>query len=225
MKSVATLFLALAGASVVVAQGLNSCATDCTNRVVAQGTSAPFNCGADDKKCLCGNPNFWYGIRDCASQVPCGEQEVSAVLAWGNEFCKDAGTALNTGTLAPAESTPSGSASATETGPSTVVNPISTETFTSTISSDGSAVSTVTGETTILSTDLVSTSALVTTVSESDTTFTSTTGFTTVTTEAPTETSENGPQSTSSSSALGAQITAAPVMGFLAAAGLAAALL
>ncbi|KAK4167359.1 hypothetical protein QBC43DRAFT_331625 [Cladorrhinum sp. PSN259] len=234
MKSVATLFLAVAGASVVAAQ-LNQCGIDCTNRVIAQATTDVFKCAGGDSKCLCDNANFWYGIRDCASQA-CGGQAASEAQSWGENYCKSAAATLNTGTGAatpgptPSESaSPSGSESASpsesESGaPTTIISAISTTTFISTVSESGSAVTTVSSESTVFSTDLVSTSAIVSTVSESSTTFETTVGFTTVTTEAPSQ-SNGGATSSSTSRALGAQVTAAPVIGFIAAAGLAAALL
>lgn len=56
-----------------------------------------FGCAANDAVCYCGNANFGYGIRDCASEA-CGSQEDAAqVISYGTSYCERMSFSLTDG--------------------------------------------------------------------------------------------------------------------------------
>lgn len=52
------------------------------------GLASSLGCSADDYSCLCNNPDFSYGIRDCSLQA-CGESEDEAneAIRVGVDLC------------------------------------------------------------------------------------------------------------------------------------------
>jgi hypothetical protein len=48
--------------------------------------TAQFGCGQNDVLCYCREPNFGYGVRDCANEA-CGSSEASTVIAFGTQYC------------------------------------------------------------------------------------------------------------------------------------------
>jgi hypothetical protein len=218
------------------------------------GKASEFKCKAEDIACLCKDSNFVWGIRDC-SMESCGSvDDANVAINWGNKICADAGSpagvppadgvASSTGGSGgsptktgdgAATTTGSGSGDdANETGDATA---ITTSTWTSTFTSDD-ATSTATGTTTISGVNGVPddssdapestvTSPIVSTHTGESTTFETTIGSTTIAggddAEGTQPSDNNG--ATSTSTALGAHMTAAPAFGFIAAAGIAAAFL
>lgn len=49
--------------------------------------TAQFGCGQNDVLCYCKEPNFGYGVRDCANEA-CGSSEASTVIAFGTQYCQ-----------------------------------------------------------------------------------------------------------------------------------------
>ncbi|KAK4640150.1 hypothetical protein QC763_604450 [Podospora pseudopauciseta] len=261
MKSIATFVLAFGAASVVAQnqwpEGFPECGKTCISNMQGKAGSEFSNCAAGDAACLCGAANFRWGINDCADQA-CGNSAVAQVVKdYGVAYCSsvNAPTAIpptvsnvpTTSADASATTTQgSESATTTESSDDATPTPVSTQTWTSTLTSDG-VEATATGTTTILGISNVPgatsvpettlTTDLLTTVTEDSTTFTSTVGQTTLTTSLTgsalssalssqaDEATQSSDASTSTSSAWGAQVTAPPALGFLAAAGIAAALL
>ncbi|KAH8892010.1 hypothetical protein GQ53DRAFT_141807 [Thozetella sp. PMI_491] len=217
MKTTTLLMAATAGISGVAAQNYPSnmpqCGHVCGDNLLAMFGS--FNCSSkSDYACLCRNMNFGYGVHDCAVEACQDNNNANIVIGWGNQLCKDAGVTVDIPT-----------ASLTTSG------------FTSTFTSGGSTITT-TGQTTIFTgtRSPVSTSTFTTTFTSGGTTFTSTEASTIFSTGTHTGTTTSGSGSGSgsrssttststSTSTGGAAQTAAPVVGLLAAAGLAAALL
>lgn len=52
--------------------------------MLAQGPV--LGCPASDPRCLCSNPNFGYGIRDCAMQA-CSPVDAQQVIVYGLNYC------------------------------------------------------------------------------------------------------------------------------------------
>ncbi|KAK0630311.1 hypothetical protein B0T17DRAFT_218431 [Bombardia bombarda] len=66
----------------------------CINNMIGQAAELgcqPVN-GQPDAACLCGKPNFGYGIRDCSIQA-CAPSERSAVVDYGLAYCGNAAKA------------------------------------------------------------------------------------------------------------------------------------
>jgi hypothetical protein len=62
----------------------NSHQQTCINNMLALAPS--LGCASNDANCLCSNPNFGYGIRDCSNQA-CGAEVASSVIAYGGTYC------------------------------------------------------------------------------------------------------------------------------------------
>jgi hypothetical protein len=56
----------------------------CINNLL--GDAASFGCGSADISCLCADPRFGYGLRDCANEA-CGADVYSAVSSYGVSVC------------------------------------------------------------------------------------------------------------------------------------------
>lgn len=215
-----TAILAIAAASVgVAAQDLptGECFSICLTNMLAKASE--LGCGNTDTACLCRNANFVYGIRDCTLAVCQGDTaKVNQAIEFGRSVCAGAGVTDIPGVTAGPVATASG-----------VVSSV-----TSVVTGADGAVSTVTGSvvatavTSSISVPVVSTGANGEPTTISTATIPAT--GTVLTTELPEATgdatgdSTTGPTS-ATSSGLAAQFTAAPAMGFMAAAGLAALLL
>ncbi|GAB1313602.1 hypothetical protein MFIFM68171_03812 [Madurella fahalii] len=200
MKAIATAILTLIGVALVAATdfppNMPDCGEICGNNMLAQ--AAELGCQAGDIACLCHNVNFGYGIHDCSVEA-CGDfSQANIVISWGNAICDSVGVPANIAT-------------ATAVCPGvTISEVISTVT-------DNSSTFVTTSTATISDGSLITTSGSFTTTITRETTFVST-----VSSPASPETTE---PSTVSSSALGAQMTGVPALGVFAAAGIAAALL
>jgi hypothetical protein len=58
----------------------------CINNMLGIATSS-FGCGQGDVLCYCREPNFGYGVRDCANEA-CGSSEAATVIAFGTQYCQ-----------------------------------------------------------------------------------------------------------------------------------------
>jgi hypothetical protein len=77
---------------------LPSCGQTCFNNLQAQYST--LGCSGPDSYCLCNNPNFGYGLRDCANGA-CGTAVASTVIAYGNAYCSTALATHTTTSAAP----------------------------------------------------------------------------------------------------------------------------
>jgi len=227
MKTSAVI-LAIAGAVAVSAQGSVApaewpeCAKYCHDSMFAKAGSE-FKCDVTDISCLCKDINFGYGLHDCGIENCKDNSVANLIIDWGRQLCAQAGVTINV---------PSASGNDI---------PIATSTFLSTITSSGTAVvftseSTIFTDSVLPSDSAVSTpaastsgSVVVSPIVSTGESGTTTVGSTTLETSAADATttstvSEDPNAATTTSSALAAQ-TAAPIVGILAAAGFAAALL
>lgn len=227
MKAPITAVLALVGAVTVVADdfpaNMPPCGKLCGTNMLAKADE--LGCPANDIVCLCKNVNFGYGIRDCSVQVCRDIEQANIAINWGKNLCANAGVTVSIPPAPSAHESTTGSATpiTTSTAVTTITSDDETivKTFVTTIFGTGAAPSeniTPTAQSTV-------TSAIVSTLTSGSETIETTVGTTTA---APsTDPSEAPPADveTESSSAQGAQMTAAPALGILAAAGIAAALL
>ncbi|OHE92623.1 CFEM domain-containing protein [Colletotrichum orchidophilum] len=119
-----------------MAQG--ACGTGCISAM--QGLASDLGCTAGDNACLCRNPNFAYGIRDCSFQSCADASDAEAAVAAGIELCRQAGVVV---TVIP------GATVTQPTGTSTVTAvPVVSSIF-SEITSGGSTITTLLGVTTL----------------------------------------------------------------------------
>lgn len=49
--------------------------------------ASSLGCSGSDAACLCSNPDFGYGIRDCSNQA-CGAEVASSVITYGSSYCQ-----------------------------------------------------------------------------------------------------------------------------------------
>jgi hypothetical protein len=78
------------GTHTPTATGVNTlppCGQTCINNMKAQYLT--LGCSSPDPLCLCKNPNFQYGIRDCANGA-CGTAVAPAVISYGSSYCASA---------------------------------------------------------------------------------------------------------------------------------------
>ncbi|KAN0107813.1 hypothetical protein V8E51_007555 [Hyaloscypha variabilis] len=141
---------------------LPACGSLCFNNMLAK--AGELNCATGDNSCLCKNPDFSYGIRDCSNAV-CGPVTASSVIAYGSSFCASVTAGSGSG------SGGSGTATTTDTTLTTVATGTSTTTATSGTGGAGAGAG---------GSSAVTTSALVTVETSGGSTFTSTTGSTTI---------------------------------------------
>lgn len=57
--------------------------------------TSQFGCGQNDVLCYCREPNFGYGVRDCANEA-CGSGEANTVIAFGTQYCQSEYTSSST---------------------------------------------------------------------------------------------------------------------------------
>ncbi|KAK4465099.1 hypothetical protein QBC42DRAFT_283725 [Cladorrhinum samala] len=91
MKAAAVVAAAMLMSNTAAAQEnasvLPVCGQICIQNMLAQ---APLlGCPASDPRCLCSNPNFGYGIRDCAIEA-CSPVDAQQVIAYGLNYCAGA---------------------------------------------------------------------------------------------------------------------------------------
>ena len=51
------------------------------------GKAGELGCDSRDLKCLCANPNFTYGLRDCSAET-CPNEDARRIVAYGVEVCR-----------------------------------------------------------------------------------------------------------------------------------------
>ena len=57
----------------------------CINNLL--GLSPSFGCPSAEASCLCAEPNFGYGVRDCSNEA-CGNADVAnQVISYGLAYC------------------------------------------------------------------------------------------------------------------------------------------
>ena len=69
-----------------------------------------LGCAADNVACLCANPRFVYGVRDCSNEYCSGDGNANTVQEFGKNMCAGAGVAISG---IPGEVTASGTQSTT----------------------------------------------------------------------------------------------------------------
>lgn len=207
-------------ATAVMAQDLSgfdslpSCGQTCITNMV--NLSEGLGCASDDVACMCLNPDFSYGIRDCTDQSCPSSKDATDTQSWGVSLCANQGVAVTSVSNSVAASTASGAAVSTDvTGIVSV-----TSSLTKTLTSDGSVITTV----------VPTVVPIVTTTSEGDVATTTVSSGASATTKATTTTTKtsaknNGGDATSTESTDAASHATAVPVGIMAAAGLAALLL
>lgn len=55
--------------------------------MMAASKAQELNCNVNDIACLCKNPNFGYGLRDCSAAI-CPGQDAAKVVEYGIAICK-----------------------------------------------------------------------------------------------------------------------------------------
>lgn len=142
-----TLAAFVAAASAQNASDLPQCGQTCVNNMLADSKASELGCDAGDRACLCLNPNFTYGVRDCSSAI-CDDNEVANIVEYAINLCSGAGVAITTdGGSATATRTGEGSDESASVTSVTITGTPST--IYSVFSSDGEATSTPVGTTII----------------------------------------------------------------------------
>ncbi|KAL2184835.1 hypothetical protein L209DRAFT_403641 [Thermothelomyces heterothallicus CBS 203.75] len=205
MKTTITAIFAIAGAATVAAVDFPSNMPDC---------------GENDIACLCRNKDFGFGIHDCTIQVCDSVDQANVAIDWGNSLCAGVNVPANipsaTSVAGPTGGSSSGGSEASsapvtsESSESGEASAITTSTWTSTLSNNSGTTTTVIGETTITGTGGAggATSAVESTVTSPI--VSTRTDVTSVSEPSPTTNGAQAPQ-----------MTAAPALGALAAAGIA----
>ncbi|KAK8086677.1 hypothetical protein PG994_001651 [Apiospora phragmitis] len=203
----------LGASALVSAQALPGdfpqCGTVCIPNMVNQASD--FNCGNGDWRCLCSNKNFIYGVRDCSDQACPKPEDANAVKVFGKNQCASVGIDIEGIAGSVTGTNPSATTTVTATG----ANPssgsaaasgsqsaVTTSDILSTITSDGSAIPTTVGQTTIFGGVPVpiSTQDVLTTIVTDGSTITSTMGQSTIF-STPSGSSNANPSETQSGSA------------------------
>jgi hypothetical protein len=127
--------LAIVGAALVAAQDIASlpaCGQQCATAMLSAEKAEELGCSPGDTQCLCTNPNFMFGFRDC-SNPNCPIDEALQIVAFGVQLCSDEGVVITDGGSSQITGTDGGSVS----------------TVYSTLTSDGEAVTTAVDTTTL----------------------------------------------------------------------------
>ncbi|KAK7977878.1 hypothetical protein PG996_003929 [Apiospora saccharicola] len=189
MKSVSMMIL---GASALVSaqqmpDSFPKCGLICIPNMVNQASA--FKCESGDWRCLCSSKNFIYGVRDCADQACPKQEEASAVKAFGKNQCAAVGidiegvpgsvTGSNPSATTTVMATGSPSASGSGSGSQSAVT---TSDILSTMTTDGSTITSTVGQTTIFGGVAVpiSTQDVLTTIESDGSSITSTIGKSTI---------------------------------------------
>jgi len=51
------------------------------------GAGASLGCSSSDAACLCKNPDFGFGLRDCATEACPNSSDANTVVAYGVTYC------------------------------------------------------------------------------------------------------------------------------------------
>jgi hypothetical protein len=60
-----------------------------------------FSCQSTDIACLCKNPNFGYGIRDCSYQYCQNDTAAAQIVAFGVQYCASVGVTIGGSATVP----------------------------------------------------------------------------------------------------------------------------
>ncbi|RYP88203.1 hypothetical protein DL769_000301 [Monosporascus sp. CRB-8-3] len=155
---------ALAAAQATFPAGFPECGQVCITNMLNLANN--FGCGVDPV-CLCTKPDFLYGIRDCSNEYCQDPNAAAQVINYGAQYCADAGVAISglPGNTASATASASTTvlATASTTGPATGAGStgsegvtsgvaVTTDEILSTLTENGSVVTSTVGSTTIYST-------------------------------------------------------------------------
>ncbi|KAG8405193.1 hypothetical protein J3458_021864 [Metarhizium acridum] len=113
MKSAAFAFTLVAAVAAQDIAALAQCGQTCANNMVAPDKAKELGCQANDLKCLCAEPRFFYGLRDCSHAI-CSQQDANKVVDYGVKICQSAGVEVTSGTSGPSQTSSNGEA--TQTG-------------------------------------------------------------------------------------------------------------
>ncbi|OAL75698.1 hypothetical protein A7D00_1298 [Trichophyton violaceum] len=91
---------------------LPSCSQNCLSSML--GKAGELGCPPHDPDCLCANPDFKHGLRDCTHEA-CPGEKVEQVVQAGLQACRDMGGAPGSSTGAPTTGTGSGTTTGTPT--------------------------------------------------------------------------------------------------------------
>ncbi|KAK1832781.1 hypothetical protein QBC39DRAFT_67635 [Podospora conica] len=234
VSAIVTVAAVAAGAAAQdLPQGTDDCVVTCATNMLAK---TDLGCAASDLPCLCGNNNFVYGVHDCTwANCSYNKDQLDKAMKWAADVCQKAGVPIPSITDTPAAPTDATAGAGTATASAGTPTAVTTSLFTTTLTDAGGAVVTSTGSSVLSGLNgtpgasVVATSVTAPVVATGDG-FTSTLGSTTLGTSVTAGPSDATPVSSdaaesTTSSGLGARMTAAPAAGFLAAAGLAALLL
>ncbi|KAI5864070.1 hypothetical protein GGS23DRAFT_595721 [Durotheca rogersii] len=73
--------------------GFPNCGVVCVSNMLREASN--LGCGNDSSaSCLCTNPDFIYGIRDCATES-CEGQDATRVISYGAQWCANGGVAIS----------------------------------------------------------------------------------------------------------------------------------
>ncbi|KOS20393.1 Uncharacterized protein ESCO_005464 [Escovopsis weberi] len=135
-----TFVLALSAlAAVVAAQSTDN---------LAPCSAQELGCQSGDLQCLCTNQNFFFGLRDCSSEI-CSEGDARSTVDFGIQMCRGVGVAITTGGgNGGSEASSSASGTSAPTATSAAEGKGTVSTFTTTATSSGT-VNTFTVTTTI----------------------------------------------------------------------------
>ncbi|KJZ80311.1 hypothetical protein HIM_00161 [Hirsutella minnesotensis 3608] len=158
MKSTIIAIAALV-ASASAQNTLTTCLQGCNDRMNSASKAKELGCSQGDLKCLCTNPSFMFGFRDCANQA-CTADGSRQLLDAAMKQCQGAGVAIANGGSNGGSNGGNGGSSSANGGASSTAGgngasssnggaSATVSTIFSTISSDGTVRSTPVATTTI----------------------------------------------------------------------------
>ncbi|KAJ2980263.1 hypothetical protein NUW58_g6991 [Xylaria curta] len=158
----ATISAGLVAAELSPPENFPACGSTCFGNMLGQASE--LGCGgggstqdAVNGECLCKNPDFSYGIKDCANEA-CPQGLAPMVIQYGVNWCAEKGVIVSGLGVTPdstAVSSPSATVSATDVSgaPGSSAASVTTSEIVSTATnSDGSVITTTVGTTTVSNT-------------------------------------------------------------------------
>ena len=112
----------------------------CANNMMTSAKAQELGCSENDLKCLCGNPNFMYGLRDCSRAVCDQSADTEKVIEFGMKLCQNAGVAISGG---------NGSGGASQSGADNGSTAQATTIYSTITNSDGSLTTSAVATSTI----------------------------------------------------------------------------
>lgn len=185
--------MAAIGCNAQAFSDLPECGQLCVQNMLDKASE--LGCDSDDVGCLCQNPDFTYGIRDCSLEACTNDAQ--AIINYGAAYCKDQGAVVITtaqsssNTGADATSSATGTDAASQSGV-----PIATSTHETVVEESGSSVTKTSVETLYSSSDASETTSGAT-ESTSDATESTSSGASETTSDASASTGTADNQGTS----------------------------